>query len=160
MPPADARGTAEVIMIKCKFNCGYYRKDLDLLICRPNGKLTADQMNDIAICRECIHKSGLLQVNRFHDLSAITSVDLGFADVQRICHVESQLRRSSSPIKACYWVPNALLYGTIRMYEALIESSGVEVHVSYAIADLAKILDIDQSQLTAEPKTDRGLEIL
>jgi len=143
-------------MLNCKFNCGYYRKDLNLLMCHPEGKLTADQMNDIAICRECIQNAGLLQINRFHDLSAITSVDLGFEDISQICDSESNLRRSSRPIKACYWVPNALLYGTIRMYEALIESSGVEVHVSYDIGQLADVLGVDKSVLAAEPENGEG----
>ena len=134
-------------MIVCPFDYGDYRSDLNLLICRPEGKLTADQMNDVAICRECIESKGLVQVNRFHDLRAITSIDLRFEDVRRICETEVQLRMSEPPITACYLVPNPLLYGTIRMYKALIESRGVDVHVSYEVENLAGILGVEKTDL-------------
>ncbi len=134
-------------MIKCIYNCGFYKEHLNLLVCHPNDKLSADKMNDIAICRECIQKPGLLQTNRFHDLTDITSVDLRFADIEFICSAESKFRESARPIKACYLVPNDLLYGTIRMYQALIEDSGVEVHVSYDIDELANILGVEKSDL-------------
>ncbi len=138
-------------MIKCPFNCGVHVEDRNLLVCRPNGKLTEDRMNDIAICRECIQKSGLTHIDRFHDLTGITSIDLRFEDVKHICDIESQLRKPERPVKACYLVPNALLYGTIRMYAALIESCGVEVHVSYKLDELASLLGVDTSVLTAKP---------
>ena len=137
-------------MIKCIYDCGTYNEDLNLLMCHPRDKLTADKMNDIATCRECIQKAGLVQINRFHDLTDITSVDLGFEEVRNICESESKLRESARPIKACYLVPNDLLYGTIRMYQALIESSGVEVHVSYDVEELAGILGVEKSVLAAQ----------
>ena len=137
-------------MIKCPYNYGVHREDLNLLICRPKGELTADILNDISICRECILKTGLVQIDRFHDLTNITSINLGFEDVRRLCNVEAQARKSSRLIKACYLVPNPLLYGTIRMYGTCIESSGVEVHVSYDINELAIILGVDKSVLTTD----------
>ena len=134
-------------MIKCPYHTGVYHENLDLLVCHPKGKLNADKLNDIANCRECIQKAGLFQTNRFHNLTDITSIDLGFDDVHRICQAESRMRQTDGPIKACYLVPNDLLYGTIRMYQALIASSGVEVHVSRNIDELAKILGVDSSRL-------------
>jgi len=136
-------------MRNCPFKYGVYREDYNLLVCHPKGELTADRMNDIAICRECILKAGLTEVDRFHNLTDITSVNLGFDEVRQICHVESRMRDSAQPVKACYLVPNDLLYGTIRMYQALIESSGVEVHVSYDINELASILGVEKSVLTS-----------
>ena len=141
-------------MIECPYHTGVYHEDIDLLVCHPKGKLSADRLNDISICRECIQKAGLLQTNRFHNLTDITSIDLGFDDVHRICQAESRMRQSDGPIKACYLVPNDLLYGTIRMYQALIESSGVEVHVSKNVDELAKILDVDSSILTSAPEAE------
>ncbi len=134
-------------MIACPFNYGNYRSDINLLICRPEGKLTTDQMNDVAICRECIERKGLFQVNRFHDLSAITSIDLRFEEVRQICKTEEKFRKSGPPIKACYLVPNDLLYGTIRMYKALIEDRGVKVYVSHDLGELADALGVDKSDL-------------
>ncbi len=138
------------MMINCPFNFGFYRKDYNILICHPKGELTADKVNDIAICRECILNTGLTQINRFHNLIDITSVNLGFDEVLKICDTESMVRDSSQPIKACYLVPNSLLYGTIRMYDALIESCGVEVHVSYDINELSSVLGVEKSVLTSE----------
>lgn len=136
-------------MIFCPYNCGAYNEELDLLVCRPEGKLVEERISDIATCRECIQKSGLAQINRFHDLTGITSIDLSFEDMKRISNREAQNRQPGSLIKACYLVPNPLLYGTIRMYAALIESSGVEVHVSYDLAELAAVLGVDPEALTA-----------
>lgn len=138
-------------MIRCPFNTGVHLEAYNLLICRPTGKLTARQMNDIAICRECILKAGLLQINRFHDLTGITAIDLSFEDVRNICETESRMRKSVHPIKACYLVPNDLLYGTIRMYQALIERRGVEVHVSYSLDEIAGILGIEKSAIEKHP---------
>jgi len=138
-------------MITCPYNCGFYHDDMQLLVCRPTGDLTADHMNDIAVCRDCIQAAGLTQINRFHDLTGITSVSLSFNDVNRIAFEESLMRKSSSTIKACYLVPNALLYGTIRMYAALIESSGVAVHVGYDIDAFVDILEVDRAILESDP---------
>ncbi len=137
-------------MIHCPFNFGVYLEDYNILVCHPRGELTAGLVNDIAICRECITKANLTQVNRFHNLTNITSINLGFDEVRQICTSESSLRGSGQPIKACYLVPNQLLYGTIRMYQALIESCGVEVFVSYDIDELSSILGVDKSILTSE----------
>lgn len=134
----------------CKYNCGILKEDINLLVCHPIEELTTDRMNDIATCRECIQEKGLAQENRFHDFTDITSVNITFDEIKRICSSESTLRESKRPIKACYLVSNQLLYGTIRMYRALIESSGVEVHVSYDINELANILKVDKSVLTVE----------
>lgn len=135
-------------MTNCPNNFGVYREDYNLLVCHPRGELTADMMHDVANCRECIQELGELPHNRFHDLSDISSVNLGYEEVSQICEEESKTRESAQPIKACYLVPNTLLYGTIRMYEALISRSGVEVHVSYDIDELAEILGVEKTVLT------------
>jgi hypothetical protein len=137
-------------MIHCPYNFGVYKKGFNLLVCHLRGELTSDIMNDIAICRDCIQKEGLTQTNRFHNLTDISSVNLGFKEVYQICNAESNLRTSAQPIKACYLVSNKLLYGTIRMYQALIENSGVEAHVSFDIDELADILGVEKSVLTLE----------
>ncbi|MCA9733592.1 hypothetical protein KC799_15770 [candidate division KSB1 bacterium] len=134
-------------MIDCMYNCGFYNEKLGILICRPKDELTAEKMNDIAICRECLQKSGLPQVNRFHDLTAITSINLKFEDVHRISRAEATIRKGSRDVVACYLVSNNLLYGTVRMYEALIETSGVHVYVSYNLSELAEKLGVDEKEL-------------
>jgi hypothetical protein len=138
-------------MIDCPSKFGVHRENYNLLVCHPKGELSADRMNDIAYCRDCIIKAGLTQIDRFHNLMDISSINLGFDEVRQICDEESRLRASARPIKACYLVPNALLYGTIRMYQALIEGSGVDVHVSYDINELAGILGVEESVLITEP---------
>jgi hypothetical protein len=138
-------------MINCPFNYGVQREEYNLLVCHPKGELTANRMNDIGCCKKCIQKAGIVQIDRFHDLTDITAVNLGFDEVREICYAESNFRESAPPVKACYLVPNTLLYGTIRMYQALIESCGVEVHVSYDINELAGILGVEKSVLTTGP---------
>lgn len=134
-------------MIVCPHHCGEYREDLGILICRPAGTLTSDTLADIAICRDCIEKAGLNHVNRFHDLRGIISVNITFSEMFGFIQRESVNYSADMPIKACYLVPNAALYGTIRMYEALIAGRGVNVYVSYDINELAAILGVDVSRL-------------
>lgn len=135
-------------MFNCPYDCGIYRDYPELLICRPMGFLDAEKVNDIAVCRDCIQRNGLTQVNRFHNLSNITSVSLNFDDIRSIVIEEVMMRKNAAPIKACYLVPNPVLYGTIRMYQSLIESAGVEAFVSYEIDELAEILNVNKKILT------------
>jgi len=134
-------------MITCPYASGEYRQDIDILLCYPTGVLTSENMADIATCRNCIVRAGLNQVNRFHDLRGITSVEIHFDDVFRLCSKETVTRDPQHPIKACYLVTNELVFGMIRMYEAMIEGKGVEVHVSYDIDELAEVLGVNASQL-------------
>ncbi len=120
-----------------------------MLICRPTGVLTNDRGNDIATCRECLLKAGLTNVNRFHDLTRVTGLDLNFNDMLSISAQESESRKGQPQIKACYLVPNPLIYGMIRMYQMLSESQGIDVHVSYNMPELAAVLGLEASQLTA-----------
>jgi len=138
-------------MINCPYNFGFYREDYNLLVCKPTGELTADPMHGIANCRDCIQEPGALRFNRFHDFTDISSINLGYEEISQICAEESKMREAAEPVKACYLVPNTLLYGTIRMYESLISRSGVEVHVSYDIDELAEILGVEKTVLTTEP---------
>lgn len=138
-------------MINCPHNCGFYREDHNLLVCHPRGDLTAHLMHGIAICRDCIQVPGALHFNRFHNLTDISSIDLTYEEVSQICAEESRMRNAAQPVKACYLVPNTLLFGTIRQYEALICRGGVEVHVSYDINELAEILGVEKDVLTTEP---------
>ena len=138
-------------MTNCPYNFGVFREDYNLLVCHPKGELTVDMMHGIADCRECIQKPGLHQTDRYHDLSDISSVDFGYEEVSQICEEESERRESTQPIKACYLVTNTLLYGTIRMYKALIARSGIEVHVSYDIDELAEILGVEKTVLITQP---------
>lgn len=137
-------------MINCPYNHGVYREDYNLLLCHPKKELTAHKIHGIPNCRECIREPVSLRFNRFHDLTDISSVDLGYKEISRICAEESKTRKAAQPIKACYLVRNTLLYGTMRMYEALISHGGVEVHVSYDINELAEILGVEKTVLTAE----------
>lgn len=134
-------------MIECPFKCGEYREDIGLLVCRPTGQLTADDLADITICRDCIERAGLNQVDRFHDLTGITSVDLNFDDVFQLAFREKVIRNPEQPVKACYLVANELVYGTVRMYQAVIESRGVEVHIAYEIGPLAEVLGVEADEL-------------
>lgn len=142
-------------MINCPYHFGVYLEDYNLLVCRPRGELTADLMHDIINCRDYIRTPDALLFNRFHDLTDISSVNLGYEEISQISAEESRIREATRPVKACYLVPNVLLFGTLRMYEALISRGGVEVHVSYDINELAGILGVEKiiltTQSTAQP---------
>ena len=134
-------------MLVCPYEIGAFNEALGILICRPTGELTADLAHDLIICHECIVKAGLEQVNRFHDLTGITAINLKFHDLSRLCRIEAGLRKPERTVKACYLVSNEWVYGTLRMYQALAESYGVEVYVSEDIGELADVLGVDPAQL-------------
>jgi len=139
----------------CPYKVGVFNEALGIIICRPTGELTAELAHDLMICHECIVKAGLEQVNRFHDLTGITAINLKFHDLSRLCEIEAGFRKPQHTVKACYLVPNAWIYGTLRIYEALGESYGVGVHVSYDIGELADVLGIDPVQLSTEQPPPR-----
>ena len=138
-------------MVNCPYNFGVYLKDYNLLICHPRGELTDDLMHGITNCRDCIQEPATLRFNRFHDFTDITAIDLRYEEVSQITAQESKMREAAQLVKACYLVPNTLLFGTVRQYEALISLGGVEAHVSYDIDELAEILGIEKTKLTTEP---------
>lgn len=137
-------------MFTCPYHMGLFKEEINILLCRPVGELTADLAHDIAICRECIIKAGLEHVNRFHDLTMISGINLKYDDIDKIRQVETDFREPQHLVKACYLVKNPITYGTIRMYQAIIEGEGVEVHVSYDIDELAKELDVAPAELSIE----------
>ncbi len=54
-------------------------------------------------------------------------------------------------MKACFLVSNPVVFGTLRIYQTLAEEAGVEVHVSYNISQLARVLGVEESALTTRP---------
>ncbi len=134
-------------MITCPSDYGKFRADLSLLICRPHGRLTSHMITDIFTCRDCLVGAQQLHVNRFHDLTKVTGVDLRFAEMSALAEMEHQIRGGQPPVKACYLVANEVVFGMVRMYQALAEKSGVEVHVSYDLSELATLLNVPESEL-------------
>jgi len=142
-------------MFSCPFGFGEYDEALGILICRPTGELTGDLARDLATCHECIEKAGLRQVNRFHDLRGINSLHLKFGEILRLCRVEPREEQTKSRVKACYLVSNPSVYGTLRMFQALAEGTGAEVHVGYDIRELADILGVDAARLGTVMRSGR-----
>ncbi len=134
-------------VITCPSNYGKFREDLRLLICRPHGRLTSNMIADILTCRDCLAGAQQLHVNRYHDLTKVAGVDLRFSEMSALAEMEHQARGGQSPVKACYLVANEVVFGMVRMYQALAEKSGVEVHVSYDLSELATILNVSESEL-------------
>jgi hypothetical protein len=137
------------MMIRCPHRCGMFREDLGLLVCRPRGVLTSDRAEDIVLCRDCLRTAGWPNIHRYHDLTQITQVKLHFHDMMHVAMSEAKLRKGRPQVKACYLVPNQLLYGMIRMYQELIAWRGVEVHVSYDLSALATVLGVDAERLAS-----------
>jgi hypothetical protein len=88
-------------------------------------------------------------------VSKKTGGAIRYEEVDRLCRIEVGYRKPEHSIKACYLVPNPSVYGTIRMYQALAETRGVEVHVAYDIGKLAAVLGVDPAQLSTEQQPGR-----
>jgi hypothetical protein len=131
----------------CPYGCGEFREDLGLLICRPAGTLTGARAREIITCSACFAGQGCLDANRFHDLTNVKKLDLHFDRMALIAAKETDVRKGRKPVKACFLVHNQVLYGTIRMYQALMADQGVEAHVGYEISELARVLGVDEKKL-------------
>ncbi|MGA9365696.1 MAG: hypothetical protein WBW16_15145 [Bacteroidota bacterium] len=134
--------------VNCPYGNGEFKEDLQLLVCKPTGRVTNDLMNDTVTCQGCHHQIDALRFNRFHDFRDVTGVDLHFGDMVNLAAREREKRKGLPPVKACFLVSNPVVFGTLRIYQTLAEDAGVEVHVSYNISQLARVLGVDESVLT------------
>lgn len=135
---------------RCACACSRYIKDLQLVYCRPTGRITGDVMGDTLACMMCMQNPEIRRANRFHDLRWVTGVDLHFDDVKALVLREARLRQFLGTIKACYLVGNPAVYGIARMYEALITGRGVDAQVGTDIHELAGALGVPVDRLTPQ----------
>jgi hypothetical protein len=137
------------MIVNCPFGTGEFKQDLQLLICKPRGRVTDDLMNDTITCLACYQQINALRFNRFHDFRDVTGVDLHFGDMVNLATRERERRKGLAPVKACFLVSNPVVFGTLRIYQTLAEEARVEVHVSYNISQLARVLGVDEAVLAA-----------
>lgn len=135
-------------MFGCPFDCGRYREDMDLLICRPKGDLDEDRLRGMSSCINCFPETALKAGKRFFDLREIQSIKLGLENFYCVKAMGIPQKTSNDRVVECFLVSNQLLFGMIRMYESVMERPGLEIHVSYNIQELATILDVDASALS------------
>jgi hypothetical protein len=135
------------MIVNCPFGNGEFKEDLQLLVCKPTGRVTDDLMNDTITCQACYRQINVQRFNRFHDFRDVTGVDLHFGDMVHLATRERERRKGLPPVKACYLVSNPVIFGTLRIYPTLAEDAGVEVHVSYNITQLARVLGVEESTL-------------
>jgi hypothetical protein len=136
------------MIVKCPYGYGEFKEDLQLLVCKPKGHVTNELMYDTVTCQGCHQQIDALKFNRFHDFREVTGIDLHFAAIVELANKEREKRNGLPRVKACFLVSNPVVFGTLRIYETLAEDAGVEVHVSYHMAELARVLDVEQSKLS------------
>jgi hypothetical protein len=139
------------MIVNCPFGYGEFKEDLQLLVCKPKGRVTDDLMKDTITCQACYQQINAQRFNRFHDFRDVTGVDLHFDDMVNIAARERENHKDLPPVKACFLVSNPVVFGTLRIYQTLAEEAGVEVHVSYNISQLARVPGVDESALTTRP---------
>jgi hypothetical protein len=135
------------MLVNCPYGYGNFREDLQLLVCKPKGHVTNELMYDTVTCQGCHGQIQAARFNRFHDFREVTGIDLHFANIVELAGKERERRVGLPRVKACFLVSNPVVFGTLRIYETLAEDAGVEVHVSYHIAELARVLGVKESDL-------------
>ena len=134
-------------MLNCPYKWGSYREDYDLLICRPQGLLTEDWMRGMVSFENCLPDMMNHDITkRFFDLRGLTTTSLGIETLQRITSSIPK-ERLTRPTVECFLVSRPLIYGTVKMYQAVVEEHGLQVHVSFSISEIAKILEVEESVL-------------
>ena len=106
----------------------------------PHGVLDVTRADTILRWLEAVEPC-LGNFNRFIDFSRISRIELGYADVAEIARRRNE-GYAGGPVKTAILAVSPLAYGIARMYEQLIRSVPIDVHVVAELAAAAEVLGV------------------
>lgn len=135
-------------MIDCPYDCGGYENGL--ILCRPAGILTPETIDHFLACRDQLEEEAGKPLDRFIDMRKVTGIELGYQHTSRFAEAMANRAQGKRIVMACFLVVNEVQYGMARMYQALVDGRGLEVHISYEVEELARILGVPDFILLGE----------
>jgi hypothetical protein len=119
-----------------------FRKDLALILWKPQGILDESTVNEIVAFIEAVEKRNRQSLNRFSDLSALDAVDLNF---EFVFHVALCRRLSVAPksaVKSAFYVTSPATTHYIKLHAMLTDHSPLHVALFTDCAAAAKWLGV------------------
>lgn len=124
-----------------------FRKELSLILWRPQGILNQALVNKVVAFIESAEKRAAKPFNRFNDLSALDMVDLNFKFVFHIA-LHRRLSAASKPaVKSAFYVTSPATEHYARLHAMLTDYSPLDVSLFTDRAEAAKWLGVPEEAL-------------
>lgn len=130
------------------------RRDLKLIHRRVWGEYNdADSRAADIEWRKIQQDPEVLSFNELQDLSEVTHYGVSIETIRSIAayYNDFRLAQHATPKQLAYVVPSKVAFGTGRVYQALIDVSGVNFHVFENVEEAVSWLGLDECPLL--PKT-------
>ena len=119
-----------------------YRKDLSLMLWKPQGILDQAIVNEIVVFVDTAEKRAGQPFNRFTDLSALDAVDLNFKFVFHIALHRRLAYKPNPPVKSAFYVTSPATGHYAKLHEMLTDHSPLDVDLFTDRAAAAKWLGV------------------
>lgn len=91
--------------------------------------------------------AGGASLHRYCDFSAVENFSFGYRVLEKLVMFRKAKLAEHRRISLIMVSTAALGYGMARMYEALMTTAEMDIHVCRTVADAARILDLDEAAL-------------
>jgi len=125
-----------------------YRKDLSLMLWRPQGVLDEAIVNEIVVFLDTAEKRAGQPFNRFADLSALDAVDLNFRFVFDVALHRRLVYKPKPPVRSAFYVTSPTTAHYAKLHEMLTDRSPLDVDLFTDRAAAAKWLGVPIEALT------------
>jgi hypothetical protein len=111
----------------------------------PSG--TLDQQTVLDYYAALAELSDATTLHRYSDFSAIDEVSFGYRVLEQLVMVRNVKLSDHRRMMLILMSTTPLGYGMSRMYEALMETVEMDIHVCRTVTDAAAILEVPESSL-------------
>ena len=108
-----------------------------LMVGRPKGILNASAAIEIVEFVEIKEIEFETGFDRFTDLTQLDSINLSAADLSELANRRRTFNPNDIRVKSAFLATHSLSYGIARMYEQLLNSPRIEVHVFSELEEAA-----------------------
>jgi hypothetical protein len=118
-----------------------------VMVGRPKGILDASealQIVEFVEIKEIEMESGF---DRFIDLTHLDSIKLSAGEVSKLADRRRKFKPNDIRVKSAFLATHPLSYGIARMYEQLLNSDRIEVHVFSELEEAAAWLLVNPQKL-------------
>lgn len=124
-----------------------FRKDLSLILWRPQGVLDEDGVSEIIAFVETAERRASKPFNRFMDMSALDAVDLNFKFVFHVA-LGRRLSATAKPaVKSAFFVTSPATTHYAKLHAMLTDYSPLDVSLFTERVAAAKWLDVPEEAL-------------
>ena len=124
-----------------------FRKDLSLLLWKPEGILDETVVNEIVAFIDVVETKAK-PFNRFIDLSALDAVDLNFKFVFHVALHRRLAAKKRAPVKAAFHATSRVTTHYAKLHAMLTDFSPLDVALFTNRAKAARWLDVPVEALT------------